>query len=504
MKIKKNKKLIKQKGGDFDDYDTGTSVLKYGALTFAFVYVCFVIIYALTNQSTIDSNFSSYFFIVMFLLLMIFAVILNIGEDPESTTLFFKIAFGFLVLGYLVYLVSIVGNKIPSMNLYISYGVYVLIGIILLTIGYRLFMKYLSKLTGWYGFIAQLIFYIPCMLYDALYWTLDQFKLTPHIVYFLIAIEVILILVYYYLPYLVTKAVTDPTKSDLLANNPVLLNKGKQTLITADKIMIPNQANSFRQNYAISMWVYINPQNPSKEAYTKEAEIFNYGFTSYTLKVTENNDKKTVHILKPEQVQSVLKDPESGEVMLTDMSGNKFPILNDVTKIPYQVVKPMIRYYSGGGSDKKDIHEERDKFIFYFSEYPPSQDVFDPCFNYPLGQEQYDLDSKTFYEIEIPHQKWNQIVMNYNRNIVDIFINGNLERSFKMNESIMPEYSVLDSITVGDDVGVDGAVCNVVYYHHPLNAQDVANSYNLFMNFNPPINKNVVDPYSETDGHQKS
>jgi hypothetical protein len=63
----------------------------------------------------------------------------------------------------------------------------------------------------------------------------------------------------------------------------------------------------------------------------------------------------------------------------------------------------------------------------------------------------------------------------------------------------MPEYSVLDSITVGDDNGIEGAICNVVYYHHPLNAQDVANSYNLFMNFNPPINKNVIDPYKGTD-----
>ena len=504
MKIKGGKKLMKQKGGDYDDYDTGTSVLKYGALTFAFITVCCFIIYALINQSTIDTNFSRYFFIVMFLLIMIFAVVLNIGEDPESTTLFFKIVFGFMIIGYLVYLFSILGNKIPSMNLYISYGVYVLIGVIFLAIGYRLFMKYLSKLTGWYGFLAQLIFYIPCMLYDSLYWILDQFKLTPLIVYFLIAIEAILILVYFYLPYLVTKAVTDPTKSTLLANNPILLNKGKQTLTTADKIMIPNEPNSFRHNYAISMWVYINPKNPANLAYTKESEIFNYGFTSYTLKVTEANPQSTVHILKPENVQSVAKDPLTGSVMLTDTSGHSFPILPDVKKIPYQVVKPMIRYYSGGGPDRRDVHAERDKYIFYFSEYPPSQDVYDPCFNYPMSQKEYDVDSKTFHEIEIPHQKWNQIVMNYNRNVVDIFINGNLERSFKMNDSVMPEYSVLDSMTVGDDNGVEGAVCNVVYHHHPLNAQDVANSYNLFMNFNPPINKEVVDPFKGTDGSLKN
>jgi hypothetical protein len=59
----------------------------------------------------------------------------------------------------------------------------------------------------------------------------------------------------------------------------------------------------------------------------------------------------------------------------------------------------------------------------------------------------------------------------------------------------LTNYSELDSINIGDDNGLEGAICNVVYYHHPLNAQDVANSYNLFMGNNPPINRNIEDPY---------
>jgi hypothetical protein len=493
----------KQKGGDYDDYDEGTSSLKYGALTFVFVSVCYLIIYAMRNPSTMQANFQKYFFIILFLLTMIFAVALNIGEDYESTTLFFKIALGFIALAGIVYVLSTFANKVPNMNLYMSYGLYSLFGIIFLAIGYSLFIKHLSKQTGWYGFIAQLIFFIPCMFYDFTYWLLDQFKLTPFIVYFLIALEVIIILIYYYLPYLFTYSTIDKRTSTLLLNNPISLNNGKKTLTTADKIMVPNQPNLYRKNYAISMWVYINPQNPSRLAYTKETEIFNYGFTAYNLKVTEVNAESTVHILKPEQVVSVLKDPSSGNVILTDSSGSSYPITKDVTRIPYEVVKPMIRYYSGGGSDEKDVHEERDKYIFYFSEYPPSQDVYDPCFNYPIGEKSYELDSKTFYDIEIPNQKWNQIVINYNRNMVDVFVNGNLERTFNMSNKILPEYSELDSITIGDDIGVEGAVCNVIYYHHPLSIDEVANSYNLFLNNNPPIHKNITDPYNHSPAGAK-
>jgi hypothetical protein len=34
-------------------------------------------------------------------------------------------------------------------------------------------------------------------------------------------------------------------------------------------------------------------------------------------------------------------------------------------------------------------------------------------------------------------------------------------------------------ITVGDDNGVEGAIKNVVYYHHPLSQDEIINVYNL-------------------------
>ena len=76
--------------------------------------------------------------------------------------------------------------------------------------------------------------------------------------------------------------------------------------------------------------------------------------------------------------------------------------------------------------------------------------------------------------------------MNYTNNHVDIFINGVLERSFTMTNS-MPVYNDLDTITVGDDNGLDGGICNVVYYRHPLSEDQIAFLYNSQMNSDPPI-----------------
>jgi len=51
---------------------------------------------------------------------------------------------------------------------------------------------------------------------------------------------------------------------DTTMNNYSIINGGKLT-------------NNFRQNYAISMWIYLNPQPSNYSAYAKETTIFRYG-----------------------------------------------------------------------------------------------------------------------------------------------------------------------------------------------------------------------------------
>ena len=458
----------KTKGGDSTTEQGELS--KYFVLGFSFFVVTCLIIHALVNQDTIDRNFSRYYFTILFLLVMIFIVSLNIGHDYESTVLFFKIVLGLGTIAYIAYLFTVFGRKIPYVTGAISTSLYIFGALILLAIASRSFLQYLSRMTGWYGFVAQLIFYIPCMLYDFVYYLLDQFQLTSLVVYVLIFLEIVVILLYFYLPRLFVAAVSDPRNSDILINEPVLLNKGKQTIAVGEKLQVPNQPNTYRHNYAISMWVYINPQNLSMGAYGKETEIFSYGFTKYKIKFLDMTGADIV--VDPEDIGDFSLDPDNVTAHVTTKKGDKYHVkrTNISRTDPVESVKPMIRYY-GGGND--DLPEERDKYVFYFSEYPPSQNV-------------YDASHNSFYDISIPNQKWNHIVMNYNRNMVDIFINGNLERTFAMTNSL-PEYSPLDTITVGDDNGLEGAICNVVYYHHPLSAEEVANSYNLFMNKNPPI-----------------
>jgi hypothetical protein len=286
----------------------------------------------------------------------------------------------------------------------------------------------MSKLQGWSGFIAQMVFYIPCVISDVWEYFINEVNLTPYSIYLFIAFEILLIIIYALLPS-ITEKVAGQDESILLQDKIVLLNSVK-ILTNSDKLKKniedhSKEGGNYRNNYSISFWTYINIHPHTHKGYNSEKEILTYGFT---------DDDGIEH------------------------------------------VKPMVRYYGGGGGDDQLV--ERNKLIFYFSRYPPVK--------------QYTSDEHTFYDVTIEPQKWNQIVMNYNRNKVELFINGHLERTFVMNDN-MPVYNDLDQISVGDDNGIDGGICNVRYYKHPLSPEQIALTYNTMILSELPIPRKKSD-----------
>ena len=90
------------------------------------------------------------------------------------------------------------------------------------------------------------------------------------------------------------------------------------------------------------------------------------------------------------------------------------------------------------------------------------------------------------FRLMIPSQKWNHIVFNYYENTVDLFINGNLERSMNLKNSpihLLPT----DIISVGEVNGIHGAICNIVYYAEPLTKTKISHVYNTNFMKNPPV-----------------
>jgi len=98
------------------------------------------------------------------------------------------------------------------------------------------------------------------------------------------------------------------------------------------------------------------------------------------------------------------------------------------------------------------------------------------------------VNTDNAYKFEIPKQKWNHVVFNYNNGSVDVFINGTLERTLYFN-NVNPTYTSTDLVTVGDENGINGAICNIEYYSRPLTQFQISSKYNLLMNKNPPVNE---------------
>jgi hypothetical protein len=88
--------------------------------------------------------------------------------------------------------------------------------------------------------------------------------------------------------------------------------------------------------------------------------------------------------------------------------------------------------------------------------------------------------NREFYNIiysnkNMPLQKWNNIVINYDSGIMDIFFNGDLVQS---SNKILPNIKYHE-LTVGTDKGIKAGLCNLVYFKEPMNIITINNLYNI-------------------------
>lgn len=420
LKMKMKKKGGQKGGGFWSNVQAGDyspCLLKYAVFSILFIFVCMQCLRIMSNTSDIMYNVQKYFFLITVPLAAMFLFMINITDDEDARGSFIKMSITMAIVGLLIYMYTQVSHSSIGFSYYTNSLFLVVIALLGLSIVYNFLSQYLERLTGWPGFIVQMIFYLPCLFWNGWYYFMSELHATPYIVHGLIFIEVLTISAYLYLPTLMESALH--TKDGIvLLKKKTHLDKGTVTIANSDVLKLnpdvhqtltKGSLKQYASNYAFSMWIYINPQNSSSESYNKEMEIFSYGY----------------------------KDEQGMEH-----------------------VKPMIRYYGGG--DGSDQVSERNKLIFYFVNYPPKHE--------------YDYENNTFYDVTVPLQKWNHIVINYNRNAVDIFINGHLERTFDLKENI-PMYNDLDNVTVGSLNGVTGVITNVIYFKHPLSSQQIAYEY---------------------------
>ena len=84
----------------------------------------------------------------------------------------------------------------------------------------------------------------------------------------------------------------------------------------------------------------------------------------------------------------------------------------------------------------------------------------------------------------IPYQRWNYLVINMKHPRVDVFLNGKLMASEIKN---LPKSQTSEGIHLGDENGHLIDVCNLTYYHIPLNLKEIKNYYDALKDRDVPL-----------------
>ncbi len=285
------------------------------------------------------------------------------------------------------------------------------------------------------------IIYIPCLFLDLLQGSQSAVGDTTRPIWIIVAIELLLIAILYGGPYLLnyigasaSPIVAAPVSlKDIYDTN--LTTQSKEIFIyhntgvdrsPEDKAANCPAEEKKRYEYSISGWFILNNNVTTKNT---DLDIFNFGNVP---RMTYNPSKNELRILCD----------------TVDTSGTQLK--------SYEVYNSRKNYkaFIGGGSDTEDTKTKLKMLI-----------------------DDEDLDA------DIPLQRWNYFVINYNGKTMDFFLNNKL---VNRSDFLMPDIQ-LSPITVGAEKGLNGSICNFAFHKYPLTKEQIRWTYTMLKTQNPPM-----------------
>jgi hypothetical protein len=294
------------------------------------------------------------------------------------------------------------------------------------------------------------IIYIPCLFLDLLRSSQSAVGDTTRTIWIIVAIEILLIGILYGGPYLLNYI--GASASQIVAR-PVSLKQLYDTNLTTqskqifiyhntgiDRTDADNAANcppeeKKRYHYAISGWFFLNNNVTSK---VTDLEIFNFGDVP---KMTYNASKNELKLI----------------CSRLSMKGGGAPTMEEI----YNSRKNYNAVMRAGHATNEAANKQIKSVV-------------------EMSLEGEELDA------DIPLQRWNYFVINYDGKTMDIFMNNKL--IFK-SDFIMPDIQ-LKPITVGDtsdNKGLNGSICNFAFHKYPLTKEQIRWTYTMLKSQNPPM-----------------
>ena len=391
----------------------------------------------------------------------------------------------------------------------------------------RAFMNVINSSISMSG-LFYAFFILPCIFFEVTRFLYNHFRHTPRTAYIILAAEIVLISLYYVIPILVKKFyVLTPGKDN---KEIILQNKinsaEKDLIVIKERILQIYRYQSGNgplgeDNWNTIITKYYNSKD-NEEELIKWLTDFGYKtkkmcdddngidnkfdcerkLKNMVTFIQENTTELVTLREKKKDLKRYIKDLKNQKKQLTQFTSGKVllrePVyLNNLKTIggfdDFNVDKIDLEYnynYSISSwffirANAPNFKKSYNKYSIILNYGDKPKIMYNPSLNKIKIIMNNGLNKKPIeYIIDGPPlQKWNNLVINYDGGHLDIFMNSKLVRSFP---SVVP-YMSFDQLTVGEEKGLGGGICNVVYFPSIISRERIITNYNLLKNNNPPI-----------------
>ena len=354
----------------------------------------------------------------------------SIWEQYRSVLLLFLgLGFSGTLIGWLV----TIAQNLSSRSGIISFIVNLLVILVILTLVFKLLtLGTYYRQSPLYKLIVNTILYIPCILVSLLDGLMNLLAKpgipgeSPTKYLGLLGLTLLGYAIYLFTPYFASKFAKQGGKQ--LVNKPTYLNKEQYfgSYQSLNNIKLPDASGNYYQNL-----------NGGSGFYN-----YNYAISFWFYLDSTNPEKDIEHktytpILSYGGKPCVQYNPNNNVLMVT------MPPDKDV----------------GGATDAST------NSISKFTKYDENGNII------------------IYTKPDVLLQKWNNMIINYNGGTLDIFYNGQLVKSAP---NVVP-YMSQDYLVVGSNKGLNGGICNVVYFNTAIDAKQIYYLYNFVKNKTPPL-----------------
>lgn len=441
--------------------------LVYGAII---TYFGFLLSFINNNEDYLEDRYHITYIIIIIVPLLLCAYLMMLNQnDKRIYQLFILITIIIVCLLFFPMLYSIfnwVLDKVGDINKYLVgkisnvvvskelnfmlYNALTFLSILILLIPLAIIYNLLFVSSN--NDIINFIFFIPCLFSDFVKYLIDDYKNTSTVVFVLLVIEALLIALYILLPQL-SSYLYPASKDKEILKKPKLLNS--RVILTDDK-MFRNDSDEY---------VAVRTSMVKEKKKFSFSKMFN-NFVDKQIMGIDNDNDGSVEKSQISNLPYLENFSVSLWLTLNTPSGskdeeNEIFCVGDIVNPDRIGGYPRILYLGNG-----DL-----KFIFIDTDDSTS------------------INEDTQFSTIVPFQTWNYIVVNYNNNKADLFINSVLVYSSLLTKSLPSRKKQILGASMGfeNNTNIHGALCNIKLFNTPLDKNEISRTYNELKINNPPI-----------------